>query len=84
MQLNYRVYHIDTRGVTRDHHNFAAPDDIGACEEAALLQAQSEWPEIELWAGIRLVHCKGAAQFVPGSPKVEVGLADQCSSEALH
>jgi len=59
MQLNYRVYHLDARGVTKSLHNFMAADDAHACETAAVFMGQSEWPGIELWESIRKVHCQG-------------------------
>ena len=69
MQLNYRVYHIDARGVTKSHHNFKAIDDALSCEAAAVLMSESEWPGIELWESMRIVHCNGVSRIAAGMPE---------------
>jgi len=56
MQLFYRVYHIDAKGGTKALHNFMATSDAAACELAGNFMAQSEWPRIELWEGMRQVQ----------------------------
>jgi hypothetical protein len=64
----YRVYRIDAKGEISGLRNFTADSDLLACEQAAAIMAESKWLGIELWEGMRQVHCVGITRGTVDAP----------------
>jgi hypothetical protein len=66
----YRIYHIDAKGEISGLRNFTADSDVLACEQAVAIMAESKWSGIELWEGMRQVHCVGITRGTVDAPNV--------------
>ena len=64
----YRIYHVEAHGEIAGVLNFRAADDVQACERGFAIAAEKKWPGIELWEGMRRVHCEGVARLAAGVP----------------